>query len=275
MTDTASDIGAQQFFRQPQAEQAGSGEQRAPIRSAAEQPGRSPSGSRQILVGEEATSRGWGRGPVGVDARKFKYDRTRAMMQPPVQFTSTKTDRLDADEAGGVLHRIHEALAIDKEEENRILAFDNALWWQHTLNGASILQPGRGTLTVGGMQFDISECLKMIGESQLRRFFRAYADEIVEVNRTVIAEYDPYNFVAAEKYGQLMQVAVTRGLHKFPEYAFDAADACLNMSVDVRRAVLASKSFVIPKINMTDRLPAAVGQSVNADDQSAQTAVSA
>jgi len=72
-----------------------------------------------------------------------------------------------------------------------------------------------------------------------------------------------------------MQVAVTRGLHKFPEYAFDAADACLNMSVDVRRAVLASKSFVIPKINMTDRLPAAVGQSVNADDQSAQTAVSA
>jgi len=275
MADTGSDIGAQAFFRQPQAEQAAAAERRSPPLGAAEQPERPRSGARAILVGEEATSRGWGRGPVGVDTRKFKYDRTRALMQPAVQFTSTKADRLDADEAGDVLHRIHEALQIDKEDESRILAFDNALWWQHTLNGASILQPGRGSLTVGGMQFDISDCLKMIGESQLRRFFRSYADEIAEVNRTVIAEYDPYNFVAAEKYGQLMQIAVTRGLHKFPEYAYDAADACLHMSIDARRAVLASKAFVIPKVNMTDRLPMAVGQSVNADDQTVQSAVRA
>lgn len=267
MADNQSDIGAQSYFRQPAAGPSEAQKAGSPAPEPFERP---RSGAKAILVGEEATSRGWGRGPVGTDSRKFRYDRTRALMQPPVQFTSSKADRLDADEAGDVLHRIHEALGIEKEDESRLHAFDSALWWQHTLNGASILQPGRGALNVGGMAFDISECLKMIGESQLRRFFRTYADEIAEVNRSVMAEYSPYDYVAAEKHGQLMQIAVTRGLHKFPEYAFDAADACINMSVDARRAVLASKAFVIPKINTTDRLPDAAPVSVGADDASSQ-----
>jgi len=263
MADNSSDIGAQQFFRseEPRATTtAGT----TPVERAAV--GSSRAGARPILVGEEATSRGWGRGPAPVDTRKFKYDRTRALTQAVVQFTATKADRLDADEAGDVLDRIHRRLGIDKEDESRIHAFDNALWWQHTLNGASILQPGRGALSVGGMSFDVSGMLKMIGEAQLRRFFRSYADEIAEVNREVLAGYDPYDPVAAEKHGQLMQVAVARGMHKFPEYAFDSADACVHMSIDARRAVLASKAFVIPRVNNVDRMPASVPGGAQTDD---------
>jgi len=106
----------------------------------------------------------------------------------------------------------------------------------------------------------------VIGEHRLRRFFRAFADDIVEVNRSVLAGYSPYDFVAAEKHGQLMQVAAARGLHKYPELAFDAADACNNISLDARRALLASKALVIPEVNETDRAFPRVGGSMRADD---------
>jgi len=230
--------------------------------------GETRAGARAILVGEESTGRGWGKGPVLPDTRKFKYDRGRALMMQPVQFTATKADRLDADEAGEVLDRIHRAFGIEAESEARLMAFDNALWWQHIINGASVLQPGRGVLWVGGMSFDISSVLSTIGENQLRRFFRAYADEIVEVAQTVLAEFNPHDPVAAEKHGQLMQVATARGLHKYPEYCFDAADACLNMSIDARRAVMASKAFVIPRVNTTDRIPDLAGASAAAGEAS-------
>jgi len=261
MADQSSDIGAQEHFRgstvyesmttEGGASAGGSG-------TATQAERRSP-GSRPVIVGEEATSAGWGRGPVPVDPRKYRYDRMRALASDPVQFTATKADRLDADEAGEVLHSVHVALGIEKEAEARLAAFDAALWWQHTINGASIMQDLRGCLTVGGMEFDISECLRMVGERRLRRFFRAYADDILEVNRGVLAEYSPYDFVAAEKYGQLMQVAAARGLHKYPELAFDAADACCGISLDARRALLASKALVLPDNNTTDRPFVGVG----------------
>lgn len=264
MADNASDIGAQAFFRGsgPSNAQGVASQQSAVGQSV----GGAAPGSRPVVVGEEATTAGWGRGPVPVDPRKYRYDRMRALASAPVQFTATKADRLDADEAGDVLHKIHTALGIDREDEARLAAFDAALWWQHTINGASILQDGRGSLTVGGMEFDISDCLSMIGESQLRRFFRAYADDILEVNRGVLAGYSPYDLVAAEKHGQLMQVAAARGLHKYPELAFDAADACNHISLDARRALQASKAMVIPGVNDTDRAFQRVGNSVRADD---------
>jgi len=177
---------------------------------------------------------------------------------------------LDAEEAGEVLHNIHVMLGIESESEERIHGFDCALWWQHILNGASIMQPGRGVMTVDGMSYDIYDCLRAIGSSQMRRFFRAYADDIVDVARGVLRGFDPYDFVAMEKHGQLMQVATARGLHKYPEFAFDAADACLHMSLEVRRAVLASKALVLPKVNTTDRVSVVPGQSVLADDASSQ-----
>jgi len=251
MADTSSDIGAQEFFRGAAAAQAQgfSGAAANPVTQSAP----AARGSRPVVMGEEATAGGWGRGPVPTDPRKYRYDRTRALGMQPVGFAVTKADRLDAQEAGDVLHKIHVALGIDREDESRIAAFDAALWWQHTINGASILQDLRGSLSVGGMEFDISSCLRLVGEFQLRRFFRAYADDIREVNLGVIHDYTPYDFVAAEKYGQLMQVAAARGLHKYPELAFDAADACTDISLDARRALQTSKAIVLPAYNGTDR----------------------
>jgi len=249
--DNSSEIGVADLFKKGQ-----SG-------GSAGRPGQS--GSRGIVVDDSSASRGWGKGPATLDTRKFRYDRLRAEAMPAVQFTASKADRLDADAAGDVLHRIHVTLGIESENEARLAGFDNALFWQHILNGASIMQPERGVLSVDGMTYDIHDCLKLIGEVQLRRFFRAYADEIVEVARGVLASYDPYDAIAIEKRGQLIQVATERGLHKYPEYAFDAADACLQISVEARRAVMASKAFVLPRVNTTDGMPVPVAQSFAKD----------
>jgi len=259
-----SELGAQDMFRTASAAAPAGGPAAAVAAShGSGSGGDQVRGARAIVAEEVGTGRGWGKGPVLPDTRKYRYDRLRALALPEVKFTSTKVDRLDPDEAGAILHRIHDSLGISQESESRLYAFDSALWWQHFVNGASMLQPGRGVLWVDGMTFDISECLRTIGESQLRRFFRAYADDIAEVARGVIQAYNPYDPVSTDKYGQLMQVAAERGMHKFPEYAFDAADACLVISMDVRRAIMASKNVVLPRVNRTDQIPNSARESVS------------
>jgi len=214
------------------------------------------SGGAQAIEREAPVpvGRGWGKGPVPVDRRKFKYDVLRARSSKPLTFTATKVDRLDASRAGDMLHRIHEIFGIQHEDEARIHAFDKALWFQHTVNGASMLQPGRGSMQVDGVEFDIEPVKKMLGEEQ-RRFFRAFADDIAETNREVLDSYDPYEPVSAEKAAQVHQVAIERGLQKYPHLAHDSSDACLNLSFDERLAVIASKRLVIPStVNNVDRV---------------------
>lgn len=192
-----------------------------------------------------AVGRGFGRGPIGVDSRKFKYDVNRARLSAPVSFGASKVDRMDAAEAGNVLHDIHVMVGLDREDEARILAFDKALWLQHTLNGASLLQPGRGTLKVGEQtEFDISVVLSFLGE-RTRRFFRAFADDIAQVNVEVLASCDAWDRENYEKAQQVRQVAIERGLQRYPHLCHDSSDACLDITMEERVAVLSSKRIVL------------------------------
>jgi len=201
-----------------------------------------------------ATESGWGRGPAGIDGRKFKFDLIRAKTQPALSYSVTKVDRLDADVAGELLNRIFETFGIHNEDETRMYAFMNALFFQHTLNGGSVLQPGRGALRVEGVEFDIAAVNVVLGV-EARRFYRAYADEIAEANELVIQNVDPMDPVSMEKYGQLMQVAQERHLQKYPKYAHDSADACLHMTLEERRAVISSKRLVlVANVNRADMI---------------------
>jgi len=222
-------------------------------------PAGGPAAGRPLERAAPDVGRGWGRGPVPVDRRKFRYDVLRARATPALEFSASKADRMDAQEAGDMLHALHQMFGIQAAEEARIAAFDKALFFEHSINGASLMQPGRGSLKVAGVIFDIAPVKQKLGVEQ-RRFFRAYADEIVEVNREVLAVYDPYDPVAAERSSQLIQVAVERGLQKFPYLAHDSSDAC-TLTTDERMAVLASKRLVIPNsLNNADRLPDRVPQ---------------
>jgi len=207
-----------------------------------------------VLRQAPAVAKKVGRGPVPVDARKFHYDRVRGRTMPALMFGATRADRLDAEDAGQLMHALHVMFGIDRETEDVLIAFDKALFFEHTINGASLLQEGRGTLSVGTSSFELKLVKAKLGEKQ-RRFFRAYADEIAEVNAEVIRDFDPYDPESAEKYGQLLAVAVERGLQKHPHLAHDSADAGLRLSVEERVALLNSKRLVLPSVvNNVDKL---------------------
>lgn len=222
-------------------------------------PSGGPTMGRPLERAAPDVGRGWGRGPVPVDRRKFRYDVLRARATPALEFSASKADRMDALDAGDMLHGLHHMFGIDVAEEARISAFDKALFLEHTINGASLMQPGRGSLKAADMVFDVQPIKTKLGVHQ-RRFFRAFADEIAEVNKEVLAAYDPYDPVAAERATQVIQVAVERGLQKFPHLAHDSSEAC-TLSNDERMAVLASKRLVIPNsLNNADKLPDRVPQ---------------
>jgi len=204
------------------------------------------------------TARAIGRGVVQVDTRKFRYDVNRARTMPVLAFGASRADRLDAVDAGNLLERIHEMFSINRETENVILAFNKALFFEHTINGASLMQGGEGVLTVGESSFELASVKQLLGTQQ-RRFFRALADDITAVNREVLASYDAHDPVAAEKHGQIMQVAVERGLQKYPYLAHDSSDAGIRLSVEERKALMASKKVVLESVvNLADNITARV-----------------
>jgi len=198
-----------------------------------------------------------GRAPAKYDPRKFKYDAVRGRAAN-LAFDVSKEDRMSPVEGGRMLHRIHQLMGIDRESEGILRAFDRAVFFCHTVNGASVVGPGRAVFSVPGHteEFRWADVKKVLNVDE-RRFFRCYADDVTEVNREIIDEYDPYDPPKAERYGQLMQVAYARGLHRFPWLAHDSADACMIVNASERAALAASKTLVISTSNNSaDRMVA-------------------
>jgi len=179
---------------------------------------------------------------IGRDPRKLRYDPYAARLSSSgkLNFEASKEDRLDPETAGELLHRVHVQCGIDREDDDVIFAFDNALWFSHTLNGGSMFQDGDAKLRFAGYTATYDNIKKVLGSSP-RRFFRAYADEIREANKTVLATFDPQDPVSFTQHGQLIEVASKRGLLKFPDLAHDSADACLSLTETERAAIEASK----------------------------------
>lgn len=218
-----------------------------------------------VTRGSPRVARAVGRGPVAPDPRKFRYDVTRARAMPKLAFGASRADRMDAGDAGALLDRIHQMCGIDRETEDVIAAFDKALFFEHTINGASLLQPGRGVLRVGSSEFETQGIKQVLGTDQ-RRFFRAFADDIALVNREVLAAYDAHDPISVEMHGQVMQVAVERGLQKYPYLAHDASDAGVRLSVEERNALMVSKRVVLEgSVNRVDAVQHRVGGSRAAD----------
>lgn len=216
------------------------------------QPSRPPVATTGVTRSAPPVARMVGRGPVRPDPRKFGYDVTRARAMPKLPFGASRADRMDAVDAGALLDRIHQMFGIDTETEDVIAAFDKALFLEHTLNGASILQSSRGLLWVGDAQFELAAIKRLLGENQ-RRFYRAFADDIAMVNREVLAAYDDHDPTKVELHGQIMQVAIERGLQKYPHLAHDSSDAGVRLSVEERNALMHSKRIVLEStVNRAD-----------------------
>jgi len=221
-----------------------------------------------VFTKEQGARRLAGRGRVGVDPRKFRYDVVRGR-GAALPFAVSRDDRMDAQEAGQMLHDLHVMCGLEAANESVLSAFDAALFFCHTVNGGSVLNPGRSRFFVRlkdgefdgtrlgdavTEEFDFAKVRDKLGDA-MRRFFRAYADEVTEVNKRVLRDYDPYDPVSHEQWGWLMEVAHDRGLSRYPYLAHDSADACLSLSTVERQALRTSKALVIGGTpNSADRM---------------------
>lgn len=188
------------------------------------------------------------------DARKYRhYDKLAGMSASPVQWHVTKDDRMDAVTAGEKLHEIHQMYGIAREQPEVIEAFNNSLFFCHTLNSGSVLQPGRSKLIVKNNEFDFAEVVRKLGVD-LRRFFRAFADDVARVNSAVLEQYNPQDIESTEKHTWLMEVAADRGLIRHPHLAHDSSEKVSHLTPGERAAVAASKQGVFATIiNAADR----------------------
>lgn len=191
------------------------------------------------------------------DARKFVYDDT-GISRGAVRFSVTRDDRMDVSLARDTLERIRVSLGVKSGvvHDSVVASFDAALWFCHTVNGASRLNPGRSKFSAPGLtaEFDYLDVLDMLG-TDARRFFRTFADDIAEVNKRVLAEYDPYDYESIDRYSWLMEVAVGKGLVQYPYLAHDSADACLQLTLPERDALAKSKLLVLSNVdNVADQI---------------------
>jgi len=226
------------------------------IYGAVEGEGRRGGGITERVKQERRIGRNFNR----YDPRKFKHDRLAAQRVTPVAWHVTKDDCMEAEEAGRKLSRIHTVYGIDKSAPEVIEAFNNGLFFAHTINSGSTLQPARSVIKLKRTpedivsEFSMMEVIQSLGVD-IRRFFRAYADEVRAVNEHVIASYDPADFESVERFNWLIAVAHERGMSRHPELAHDSADKCTGLLPVERAALAVSKVGVFGNIvNTADKI---------------------
>jgi len=194
--------------------------------------------------------------PPPRDLRKYPHmDLTRGLATS-TGFTVTKVDRLSASESAQFWERMLKVYGLASAEDGHIVDFMDAILFQHTVNGGSILQPDRCKFTVGGTEFDFKHAHDIMG-SDLRRFYRSNADEVRLVNLRVIQEYDPNDMIKKEKFDWLTEVAYARGLQRHADLCHDSASACTGLDATERAAIASSSVYVIgTSFNTADTLRA-------------------
>lgn len=223
-----------------------------PVSSAAAYTVRGPAvGGPKGLVSERTL-------PV-FDQRKFGFSVSGVRSRSIGGFSACKADRMSAAAAADRMNGLIEQHFRGATEEVK-MSFVWGLLFCHTLNGASVLTPGRAGFSVGEGEGDrvtfveYSTIVKALGPD-LRRFFRAYADETRAVNKSILDSYDAADWEAVERFGMLEQVAMERGLGRYPDLAHDSADACVGLTAPERTAVINSTRRVVDASeNLADRI---------------------
>jgi len=212
--------------------------------------------------------------PPTRDTRKYPAMDLLRGLSTSSGFSVSKVDRLSVSETRETWERLLKVYGLATAEDGHIVDFMDAILFQHTINGGSVLQPDRCKFEIGGSEFDFKHAHDVLG-NDARRFFRSNADEVRAVNLRVIKEYDPNDFVKREKWDWLQEVAYKRGLQRHPDLAHDSSSACTGLDATERAAVASSSVYVIGNsMNTADTLHA--GRSViSADgvDSSAGVAV--
>lgn len=236
-------------------------------------PGRSGSGDNGGVAGftrEAKTHVRIGTRPPERDLRKYPRMDVKRGLATSAGFTVTKVDRLSVAETAQFWERLLDVYGLRAAEDGHIIDFMDAVLFQHTINGGSVLQPDRAKFTIGGSDFDFKHAHDVMG-NDLRRFYRCNADEVRAVNAKVVREYNPNDPVKKEKWDWLQEVAYKRGLQRHPDLSHDSSSACTGLDATERAAVAASSVYVIGNsLNTADTLHA--GRAVLSADNVDSTA---
>lgn len=191
------------------------------------------------------------------DKRLIRYDRLAARGKKPLEWEVTKDDRMSAVDAGDKMTELHHAFGLRGAQPEVLEAFQDAVYFGHTINSGSTLQPGRSKIVLAGNEMEYQTVVDLLGPD-LRRFFRAYADEVRENNQRVLnAAKNTHDIVAQEKAAWIREVAFERGLTRHPDLAHDTADACWNLRPHERAALAVSKGTVFSgSVNVADQVHA-------------------
>lgn len=197
-----------------------------------------------------------GRRPL-FDPRMFNYDVTAALKRPTLSYSVPKLDRMAPLEAGEKLNELRAEAGLANQVEEVLWTFDKALFFYHTINGGSHVQPAAGNIVIENpnepdnpFRVSMREIVGKLGLAN-RKFFRAYSEVITVVNKMVKEERDPEVPETVDRYDQLMHVAALRGMMRYPELCHDSADACYDVTCEERAMILASKAKILRESSKT------------------------
>jgi len=186
-----------------------------------------------------------------VRGRLFPYDRHEGKMGPAVSIGVNLADRLSPEAAMEALTRVHRAHGMVDCLERDLYNHDRAMFICYAFNAASQIGPyERAGYFVGDpagagrSYFEYSTVQTILGVD-LRRFFRAYANEVVDACHELYHNCDFEDPDMVELRQQMIQVADKRGISRHPWLIADCAEAATNVSPGEYAAVMASKQTVI------------------------------
>jgi len=188
------------------------------------------------------------------DTRKFRFDTTATTAVNVKSWSATKADRMSPEAAGSKLSDLMRMFGIERQDPEVCMAFVKSMLFCMAVNSSSVLTPDRAEFSVGDTDFRFLDVVRYLG-SDLRRFFRAYADETVDLLKDVLNHPDQFHESVRDKRDLIMNVANDRGLSRYPHLIGDNAEACTNLAVTEHSAIALSKrSKLESNINVADRL---------------------
>lgn len=164
----------------------------------------------------------------------------------PIAYTASADAAPDDSEAVRLRDQLLRFSGMDDESPELQYAFIRAMCLCHALNSASKLTPGRATFTVAGTSFSYTTHVVEVLGDNLRRFFRAWADETLEVVVEQLEKAKEGDVEALRVKRDLVVMANKKGLLHMPQLAFDTAEYVTKLSPSERMAVANAKAISLP-----------------------------
>jgi hypothetical protein len=217
------------------------------FQSEAVQPGEPAGAVGEGVAAGERVQEPWGT-PRPRRQSRFPYDLVTAT-RVPLAVYATDNSKMAIEEASLKLRMLLEHAGLGAETEERKHGFFNSMLIANAINSSSVLSPDRAVMRVHGCRVAFSyysDVVLPLG-SDVRRFFRAYAEDQVRLLRELHDRRATFTEEEYEMWNSIERVAMERGLERAPWLVGDAADACGSdvLTISERRMLKSAKAIVL------------------------------